>query len=132
MATSNARPSGTLWADKPIDDITPADAEGFRAALLARGLSPTTVATRLAFARQFFQYAVKARLLAENPFAGVKYPKRDVKARQRYISPEMTQRLIEAAPAWLGVPWWPCADTVVTLPIGSLVAQVGARQLGTR
>jgi len=89
-------------ADKPIDDITTADAEGFRAALLARGLSPTTVATRLAFARQFFQYAVKARLLAENPFAGVKYPKRDVKARQRYISPEMTQRLIEACPnvAW--------------------------------
>jgi len=89
-------------ADKPIDDITPADAETFRAAILARGLSPATVAKQLSFARQFFQYGVKARLLAENPFTGVKCPKGDPKARQRYISPETTQRLIEACPnvAW--------------------------------
>jgi site-specific recombinase XerD len=77
-------------ADKPLADVTVADAEDWRRWLAtecqsqsragasnarrrdvgpSKGLAPNTYNRRCGFARQFFANAVDARLIADNPFA---------------------------------------------------------------
>ena len=88
-------------ADRPLRTIGRAEAEGFRQWLLDRKLAPTTVAKRLAFARQMFAYAVRCGWIDRNPFADVSHKGGDPRQRQRYITAEETQRLIDAAPNWV-------------------------------
>jgi integrase len=61
---------GKFGEGKPLDDISPGDADEFRAWLTtSQGLAPNTVRRRCGIARQFFRAAVRKRLIAENPFA---------------------------------------------------------------
>jgi integrase len=62
-------------ADKPLMEITPANAEAWRSWLPlptsegGQGLSDNTARRRCGIARQLFRVAVKNRLAGENPFA---------------------------------------------------------------
>jgi len=86
---------------KPLRTITRADAERFRESLTEQKLAHATISKRLQFARQFFAYAVKRDWLERNPFEGVTHKSGNPAERQYYVTPEDTQKLIDAAPNWV-------------------------------
>ena len=66
-------------AMRNLEDITAGNAEDWYQWLQkvqpkGRGLSPATAAKRLKDARQFFRYAVRKKLIADNPFEAMKIP----------------------------------------------------------
>jgi len=85
-------------ADKPLDAITEADADGFKRYLMADKLSAATVARRCGFAKQFFRAAVRHRLIPGSPFGDLRSSVKANKARQRFVTREDTAKLVEAAP----------------------------------
>ncbi len=92
----------------PIRTIGRTEAEGFRQGLIQRKLAATTIHKRLQFTRQFFAHAADLEWIDKNPFASVKHKSGNPRERQRYISVEDTEKLIEAAPNWV----W---RTIITL-----------------
>ena len=91
-----------LGADRNVRSITVANAEAFRLYLITeQKLADTTVAKRLQFTRQFFATMLRRKLIDENPFAHVKHNAGDPSERQRFISAEQGNRLIDAAPDWI-------------------------------
>ena len=88
-------------ADRGLDDVTEADAEDFKMYLVGQKLAPTTVAKRLQFARMFFKAAKRRKLIADNPFAEVSAKAVMRQDRQRFITPEETDRLLAVCnPTW--------------------------------
>ena len=85
-------------AQRDLRTIDETAAEDFKLFLLKTKLSPTTVSKRLQFARQFFKAAVRRKLIASNPFADVAGAATSTTDRQRFITREETQRLLEACP----------------------------------
>jgi integrase len=73
-------------------------AEDFKLFLLKAKLASTTVSKRLQFARQFFRAAVKRKLIPSNPFAEVASKATIKSDRQRFITWEDTQRLLDSCP----------------------------------
>jgi integrase len=60
-------------AKKPLDRVTPGDAEDFHTWLkMERGLGEGTIRRECKRVKQFFNAAIKHRILTENPFAGIK------------------------------------------------------------
>ncbi len=84
--------------NKLLSEVTEADAEHWLRSLVAQNLSEATIRKRCGFAKQFFQQAVKARLIEANPFAELKSAAHSNPKRKFYITREMTDRLIEACP----------------------------------
>src|SRR5207245_1775202 len=72
LAQARKRLVGFFGADRPIRDITEADAEEFYRSLLASGLAVNTARRTCGRAKQFLRYAVRKRLLFANPFADLK------------------------------------------------------------
>jgi integrase len=101
---------GYFGADKPLAEITLADAKDWRRWLgLAvnekepgsggQGLSDNTVRRRCGIARQFFTDAVDAGLIPSNPFAGIKgVAVRANKSRFYYVSRDDAAKVIKACP----------------------------------
>jgi site-specific recombinase XerD len=56
---------------RDISTVTEEDAEAFKNYLLDGGLASTTVSKRLQFTRGFFKFAVKRKLITQNPFEDV-------------------------------------------------------------
>lgn len=84
--------------DKPLADITPADAEDYRRSLL-KTLSPNTARRHCGRARQFFTYAVKKRLLVVNPFSELKgITVSGNAARMQFISRDVAAQVLDACP----------------------------------
>lgn len=109
--------------DRRLDAITAADAEAWREWLAAEGnvregrerkgkdgkkirgrtdLADNTVRRRTGIARQFFSHAIKARRIADNPFAGLAASVNGNEARQYFVSHEEFESLIEHSP---GAEW---------------------------
>ena len=82
-------------ADRDLADVTEADAEDFKMYLVGQKLASTTVAKRLQFARMFFKAAKRRKLIADNPFAEVSAKAVIRQDRQRFITPEETDRLFD-------------------------------------
>jgi len=83
-------------AQRDLRTIDEPAAEDFKLFLQKTKLSSTTIAKRLQFARQFFRMALKRKLITSNPFAdvaGKAVPRTD---RQRFITREETQRILDA------------------------------------
>ncbi len=59
-------------ADLPLRDITAGDADGFVIWMKAEEYATATTARTVKRAKQFFQAAVRDKLLTENPFTGIK------------------------------------------------------------
>ncbi len=81
-----------------IRRITIAGAVGFLNHYKERGLAPSTIARRLRRVKAIFAYAVKRKLLAENPFAEVKILATQPAEREAYLTLEDTQKLLDVAP----------------------------------
>jgi integrase len=85
-------------ANKALADITPGDADDWRQSLVNRPLAPPTIARDVKRARQFFQAAVRKRLLSENPFRDMKAGKQTNESRKVFVTRETTQAVLEACP----------------------------------
>src|SRR5262245_27816389 len=85
-------------ADKPIHDITEADAEEFYRSLLAEGLALNTVRRTCGRAKQFLRYAVRKRLLPGNPFADLKTTVGSNPDRKFFITADMARKVLDACP----------------------------------
>jgi len=83
--------------NKPLRSITPGDAVDFRESLLASGLEDSTTRKRCAIASQIFLYALKHKLISENPFDAI--PK-NVKGSKRraYVSETDANKVLKQLP----------------------------------
>ncbi len=97
-------------ADKPMTEITPAEADDWRRwlgkpidtknpAAGGQGLSDNTVRRRRGIARQFFNDAVRRRLIAESPFADMKgVIVRSNRKRDYFVSREEADAVLSTCP----------------------------------
>jgi hypothetical protein len=85
-------------ADKPLRDITEADAEEFYRHQLAEGLAPNTVRRTCGRAKQFLRFAVRKRLLPSNPFAELKTTVGGNPDRKFFVTAEAAGKVVDACP----------------------------------
>ncbi|MSQ96750.1 MAG: site-specific integrase [Gemmataceae bacterium] len=85
-------------AERDLRSITPADAEGWAAALAEQGYAPATAGRAIKRARQFCKAALRDKLITENPFAEIKASGQVNKERQFHVDRETIFRVIDAAP----------------------------------
>ena len=103
-ANTAARLIDFLGADTMLSMITPSDAEEFREELETNGknggggLAPATVNKHCSIASQFFNGAIKKRVITENPFADIETCNLSNKSREYTVCVEETNRLLEALP----------------------------------
>ena len=85
--------------DKPLRSITANDAAAFREWLQAEeGQAENTLRRRCGRARQFFTAAMKAKLIDENSFDGMPVTVSGNKGKERFITEEESQKILEACP----------------------------------
>jgi len=82
----------------PLRDITPDDADAWRLHLLEQNLAENTVRRSCGIARQWFTSAVRAELIADNPFAGLVAAVKANTKRFYYVTREQADRVIDACP----------------------------------
>lgn len=90
-------------ADTALRDITEKRADEFRTYYLTRTpkLAGATVHRRLKTARQFFAFALRMKLIGENPFREVSAPNNLPADKRHYVSVGDTDRLLEVCnPTW--------------------------------
>ena len=86
-------------AGRLLRNVTPADADGWRAWLVEdQGLSAATVARRIVAARTMWRKAMRWKLTAENPFVGIKAGHQANESRKAFIPREVIDRIIAEAP----------------------------------
>lgn len=85
-------------ADQPLRAITEDDAKQWRKYLTEQGLSEATVCKRCQNAKVFFNGAVKKKLIPGNPFLELESGSKANASRQRFISRENTQKVLDACP----------------------------------
>jgi len=83
---------------KRLDEVTEGDGNGYRAFLKGRGLGEATTRRQLKRAKQFLAAAVKARLLAVNPFAGLRCGQWSNPDRYYYVTPAEALAVLAACP----------------------------------
>lgn len=89
---------GFFGENKPIGTITVYDAECWRRYLTKEGLAEATARKRAQVCKQIFTAAVKRKLIAENPFAGLKSSAVGNDARHYFVTREEVDKVIEACP----------------------------------
>lgn len=92
------------FGGRPIGSITTGDAEDWSNHLASREenpLSDATVRRHCGMARQFFGYAVRHKLIAENPFASkeIKTTVRGNAAKFHFVTAEDAAKILEACPS---------------------------------
>lgn len=87
-----------LGPDRDLTTITEADMEDFRAAQLASGLGPNTVARRCGAVKMFLRHAVRARIIDRNPAEVLKGNVRANREAFRFVTREDIARVIAACP----------------------------------
>ncbi len=89
-------------ASRALGKITPSEAEDFRRWLaIDQGLADNTVRRRCGMAKQFFRDALRHRLIAENPFDGMKgCMVKGNAAREYFITREEAAAVLGACPDW--------------------------------
>lgn len=87
-----------LGEGRRLEDVTSADADGYRAHMVESGLAKATVAKRCRYARHFFEVAKRRRLVADNPFGHISGAVKGDPAKRRFIPAEDVQRVIDTAP----------------------------------
>lgn len=74
---------------------TRAALRGYLAGLADRGLAPTSVAGRLSAGRSFYRHALRTGIVATDPLAGVRAPRRPTRL-PRVLTVEEAERLVTA------------------------------------
>ncbi len=85
-------------ADKPLAEITPGDADEWRLNLLEQELADNTVRRRCGIAKQFFNAAVRRRLIDSNPFTELKASVRSNPSRFYFVTQQEADKVLEACP----------------------------------
>jgi integrase/recombinase XerD len=85
-----------VWLDRPVGKITTEQLEQYLAELRAAGLSPATIARRVAAIRSFFRHQALLGSRSDNPAAELDLPRRR-RTLPRTLSPAEAERLVEAA-----------------------------------
>jgi len=85
------------WLGGPPSKATTDDLERWLAELRAAGLSPATIARRVAAVRSFFRHLILLGVRTDSPAAALELPRRR-RRLPRTLSAAEAQRLIEAAP----------------------------------
>src|SRR5438132_63125 len=85
------------WLGGPPSKATGEDLERWLAELRAAGLSPATIARRVAAVRSFFRHLILLGVRTDSPAAALELPRRR-RRLPRTLSAAEAQRLIEAAP----------------------------------
>src|ERR687888_2387540 len=85
------------WLGGPPSKATGEDLERWLAELRAAGLSPATIARRVAAVRSFFRHLILLGARSDSPAAALELPRRR-RRLPRTLSAAEAQRLIEAAP----------------------------------
>jgi len=118
-------------ADRPLQSISPGDADEFRRDLLNR-LSENTARRHCGRAKQFFRAAVRKRLLRENPFGDMKgCGVRANPSRLYFITRDQAQQVLDACPdAQWRLLFALCSYGGLRLPFGASCLAVGRRGLG--
>ena len=89
---------GFFGVEKRLDGITPGDTDDFRRSLLSQ-MAENTARRHCGRAKQFFNAAMRKRLIAENPFADMKgCGVRANPERLHFISREAAAAVLEACP----------------------------------
>ena len=90
---------GEPWADRPVGSLTAADVEAYRDALVARGLSTSTLNQHRAVVRGVFAVAVKSYGLDASPAEAFAWARtrRSRSDRISFYRPDEVERLIAAA-----------------------------------
>ncbi len=83
---------------KLIRSITPGDGDEFRLHLLGKGLSENTTRRVIGRCKQFFNAAIRRKLIHENPFADLSGAVRATPERFHFISREDADKIIDACP----------------------------------
>ena len=84
------------WLGRPLASVTTEELERWVAELRAAGLSPATIARRIASLRSLFRHLVLIGTVSENPAAELELPRR-IRKLPRTLSPGEAERLIDAA-----------------------------------
>ena len=85
--------------EKPLRDITPADADAFKSWLANnQKLSTATTARRIVAARRFFRIAVRWDLVSKNVFDGVKGGGQSNEKRKHYVPLDVVAKILDASP----------------------------------
>ena len=101
LAQAQADLVAFFGAEINLDELTPGDAEDFRIWLESQRqptLGRGTAARRVKRARQFLSAAVKRRLIAENPFAGVKCGNYTDGRRFHFVTRDEAEAVLKACP----------------------------------
>jgi len=85
-------------ADRPLDTITPGDADESQVFLKGKGLSEATIRRRCGAAKQFFKAAVRKGLLPSNSFADLKAANLANPARAFYVDGDTARKVVAACP----------------------------------
>jgi integrase/recombinase XerD len=86
----------SAWLGRPLATVTTPELERWIAEQRAAGLSPATIARRIASLRSLFRHLVLIGSVAENPAAELDLPPR-IRRLPRTLSPGEAERLIDAA-----------------------------------
>jgi integrase/recombinase XerD len=84
------------WLQQPVSAVKTEQLEQYLAELRAAGLSPATIARRVAAIRSFFRHQTLLGQRADNPAAELELPRRR-RTLPRTLSPAEAERLVEAA-----------------------------------
>ena len=91
---------GYFGLDKPLQEISEGDAEEWRRWLASdQGLADNTIRRRCGIAKQFFRFALRKRLIQQNPFADLRgCGVRENRQRDYFITREEDAKVLEACP----------------------------------
>ncbi len=82
-----------------INEVTVHQAKNFRVYLQSvSGLSENTIRRHIGIVRQFFNSAIDAKLIKDNPFRGQSVSVRANPARFYFVKPEMALKVLEVCP----------------------------------
>ena len=81
--------------DRRLSEVKPGDADRFADNLRAE-YAQATAAKTIKMARQMFRRAVRLKVIAENPFDGIKAGSEQNRGRTYFVTPEATRRVLDA------------------------------------
>ena len=94
-----SRKLGAFFRGDFIEDINVAHAKRFRTYIVSTiGLSENSARRHIGIARQFFNAAIDEGLITKNPFRKQPVAVRSNPARSFYITPEMSEKVLDACP----------------------------------
>ena len=84
--------------DKPIHEISPADADAFWLYMAEKGLAQATMRKMIQRCKQFMSAAKRQGLISDDPFADLKSSATRNTKRMRFIPQKTIEQVIQAAP----------------------------------